>query len=265
MARGYNVHANGIRHHLLHFAGAGPTMLLIPGITSPAVTWGFVAERLAAAFDVHVLDVRGRGLSEAGALDYSLDAMAADAVALVEAAGLGRPVVLGHSMGARIAIRAARRSPGAFSGLLLIDPPVSGPGRRPYPSAWNWYEDSILLARKGCSGEDMRRFCPTWTDEQNALRAEWLHSCQLDAVRAAYDGFHTDDIHADLPHLALPMRLVVAGGAAVIGNEDIEEIRTLAPAIETRIVEKAGHMIPWDDLEGFLAAVMDFRPLVDKN
>lgn len=259
MARGYNVHANGIRQHLVHHAGNGPSLLLIPGITSPAVTWGFVAERLAEAFDVHVLDVRGRGLSEAGALDYSLDAMAEDAIAVAEAAGLGKPVVLGHSMGARTAIRAARKAPGAFSGLVLVDPPVSGPGRRAYPSAWNWYEDSILMAQKGCSGEDMRRFCPTWTDEQNAIRAEWLHTCQLDAIRTAYDGFHTDDIHADLPHLRLPMRLVVAGGAAVIGKEDIAEICQLSPGIEVMIVEKAGHMIPWDDLEGFLSAVMDFR------
>ncbi len=259
MARGYNVHANGIRQHLVHHAGNGPSLLLIPGITSPAVTWGFVAERLTEAFDVHVLDVRGRGLSEAGALDYSLDAMAEDAIAVAEAAGLGKPVVLGHSMGARTAIRAARKAPEAFSGLVLVDPPVSGPGRRAYPSAWNWYEESILMAQKGCSGEDMRRFCPTWTDEQNALRAEWLHTCQLDAIRTAYDGFHTDDIHADLPHLRLPMRLVVAGGAAVIGKEDIAEICQLSPGIEVMIVEKAGHMIPWDDLEGFLSAVMDFR------
>ena len=259
MARGYNVHANGIRQHLVHHAGNGPSLLLIPGITSPAVTWGFVAERLTEAFDVHVLDVRGRGLSEAGALDYSLDAMAEDAIAVAEAAGLGKPVVLGHSMGARTAIRAARKAPEAFSGLVLVDPPVSGPGRRAYPSAWNWYEESILMAQKGCSGEDMRRFCPTWTDEQNAIRAEWLHTCQLDAIRTAYDGFHTDDIHADLPHLRLPMRLVVAGGATVIGKEDIAEICQLSPGIEVTIVEKAGHMIPWDDLEGFLSAVMDFR------
>ncbi len=260
MARGYNVHANGIRQHLVHHAGNGPSLLLIPGITSPAVTWGFVAERLAEAFDVHVLDVRGRGLTEAGALDYSLDAMAEDAIAVAEAAGLGKPVVLGHSMGARTAIRATRKAPEAFSGLVLVDPPVSGPGRRAYPSAWNWYEDSILMAQKGCSGEDMRRFCPTWTDEQNAIRAEWLHTCQLDAIRTAYDGFHTDDIHADLPHLRLPMRLVVAGGATVIGKEDIAEICQLSPGIEVMIVEKAGHMIPWDDLEGFLSAVMDFKP-----
>lgn len=259
MTNGYNVHANGIRQHLIHYPGPGLQLLLIPGITSPAITWGFVAERLAERYDVHVLDVRGRGLSEAGDLDYSLDAMADDAVALVAACELKKPIVLGHSMGARIAIRAARKDQSAFGGLILVDPPVSGPNRRPYPAQWPWYGDSIRIAQKGCSAEDMRKFCPTWSDEQVALRAEWLHTCQYTAIKTAFDGFHTDDVHADLPELKLPMRLVKAGGAPVIGPEDIEEIQTLAPHIETRIVENAGHMIPWDDLEGFLGAVMDFQ------
>ena len=60
---GFHVPANGIRHHLLRYGGKGPKLLVVPGITSPAVTWGFVAETLAQHFDVHVLDVRGRGLS----------------------------------------------------------------------------------------------------------------------------------------------------------------------------------------------------------
>lgn len=256
MRGGYNVHANGIRQHLIRHPGPGPQMLVIPGITSPAVTWGFVAERLAERFDVHVLDVRGRGLSETGDLDYTLDAMAGDAVALAQR--MKKPLVLGHSMGARIAIRAARCDPAAFAGLVLVDPPVSGPGRRPYPSNWPWYGDSIRMAQKGCSAEDMRKYTPSWDEEQRALRAEWLHTCHWGAIRTAFDGFHTDDVHADLSAIALPMRLVIAGGATVVLPEDEAEIRALAPHIETRRVEGAGHMIPWDDLEGFLAAVMDF-------
>jgi N-formylmaleamate deformylase len=259
MTRGYNVHANGIRQHLLHYPGPGPDLLLIPGITSPAITWGFVAERLAERYNVHALDVRGRGLSEAGDLDYSLDAMADDVIALVAACRLNRPIVMGHSMGARTAIRAARKNPEPFSGLILLDPPVSGPGRRVYPSAWPWYGDSIRMAQQGCSAEEMRRFCPTWTDSQVSLRAEWLHTCQYTAIKTAYDGFHTDDIHADLPHLKMPVRLVKAGAAPVIGAEDLAELHSLVPHLETRVVEGAGHMIPWDDLEGFLSATMDFQ------
>ncbi|MGN6581829.1 MAG: alpha/beta fold hydrolase [Bordetella sp.] len=254
--QGRHVHANGIRQHLLHYPGPGPQMLLIPGITSPAITWGFVAERLAEKFDVHVLDVRGRGLSEAGDLDYTLDAMADDAIALAQ--GMDKPIVLGHSMGARVAIRAARRDPDPFSGLILVDPPMSGPGRRPYPANWPWYGDSIRMAQKGCGIEAMRKFCPTWTDEQLALRAQWLHTCQWGAIRITFDGFATDDVHADMPHIKLPARLVSAGGATVVLPEDEAQVKALMPHIETRRVDGAGHMIPWDNLEGFLDAVMDF-------
>ena len=254
--RGYNIHANGIRQHLLHYPGPGRELLVVPGITSPAITWGFVGERLAERYDVHILDVRGRGLSEAGDLDYTLDAMAQDVVAI--AAGMNKPVVLGHSMGARTAIRAARLQSSPFTGLILVDPPVSGPNRRPYPANWAWYGNSIRAAQKGCSAQDMRSFCPTWSDEQLALRAEWLATCHWGAVRVAFEGFQSDDIHVDLPQIGLPMRLVVAGGATVVLPEDAEEILRLAPQTELRRVEGAGHMIPWDDLEGFLAAVMDF-------
>ena len=258
MAKGYNLHANGIRQHLLHYQGPAdaPCLLIVPGITSPAITWGFVAERLATAFDVHVLDVRGRGLSQAGDLDYTLDAMAADALAV--AAQLPRPIIMGHSMGARIAIRAAATKADDIAGLVLVDPPMSGPNRRPYPANWAWYGDSIRMAEQGCSAEDMRRFCPTWTEEQRALRAEWLHTCQWGAIRQAFDGFATDDIHADLPKITLPARLVIAGGATVVLPEDEAEVTALMPHLEVRRVDGAGHMIPWDDLEGFLTAVMDF-------
>lgn len=257
MPTGYNVHANGIRHHLIHHPGRGRQMLLIPGITSPAVTWGFVAERLADGFDVHVLDVRGRGLSQAGALDYSLDAMAEDVVALVRHLEIENPILLGHSMGARIAIRASRMDQSGFGRLALVDPPVSGPMRRAYPMPLQWYLDAMEIARRGCSAEDMRPYCPGWSDAALALRAEWLHTCEPEAVRMAHSGFHEDDIHQDLPTLRLPVRLVCAGAAPVIEASDIEEIATLVPHLEVRIVEGAGHMIPWDDLEGFLAAVMD--------
>ena len=262
---GGNVQANGIRQHYLRYGGAGggraarDAVIIVPGITSPAVTWGFVGERFGRVFDTYVLDVRGRGLSEAGdTLDYSLDAQAADLLAFAAALGLERYAVVGHSMGARIAVRAARSQPAALRRVVLVDPPVSGPGRRAYPSKLPWYVDSMRLAREGIDAEGMRSFCPTWTDEQLRLRAEWLHTCDERAVLASFDGFHTDDIHADLPRLAVPAMLMVAGRGDVVRDEDIAEIRGLLPDLALARVADAGHMIPWDDEEGFYRAFGDF-------
>ncbi|GJH08487.1 alpha/beta hydrolase [Caballeronia novacaledonica] len=259
---GGNVRANGIRQHYLRYGGARTQrdpVIIVPGITSPALTWGFVAAHLGKVFDTYVLDVRGRGLSSASdSLDYSLDAQAADLIAFATALGFERYSVVGHSMGARIGIRAARAKPAGMARLAMIDPPVSGPGRRPYPSQLPWYIDSIRQSREGMSADAMRAFCPTWTDEQLALRAEWLHTCDERAIRTSFDGFHTDDIHADLAHLRIPALLVTAGRGDVVRDADVDEIRALVPHLEHRRVHNAGHMIPWDDEAGFHAALGDF-------
>ena len=256
---GANLRANGIRQHYLRYGGKGRPVVLVPGITSPAVTWGFVAEQFGRSFDTYVLDVRGRGLSESSdALDYGLDACARDVGAFAEALGLENYALVGHSMGARIGIRTARLCPGGLERLVLVDPPVSGPGRRAYPANLAWYIDSIRLMRDGAGFEALRSFSPTWTDAQLRLRAEWLHTCDERAIVSTYESFHQDDVHADLPHIAVPTLLMVAGRGDVIRAEDQDELRGLMPALQTAHVPGAGHMIPWDDEAGFYRAFGDF-------
>ena len=256
---GANVRANGIRQHFLRYGGKGPAVVIVPGITSPAVTWGFVAERFGRHFDTYVLDVRGRGLSEGSdSLDYGLDACAADVAAFAEALDLASYQLVGHSMGARTGIRLARKHPRGLEKLVLIDPPVSGPGRRRYPSQLPWYIDSIRLAQRGITIEQMRQFCPTWTEEQLRLRAEWLQTCDERAIVTTFDSFHQDDIHADIPHVKVPALLMVAGRGGVIKLEDQKELEQLLPRLQVAHVPNAGHMIPWDDEEGFYAAFGNF-------
>jgi N-formylmaleamate deformylase len=259
---GANVHANGIRQHYLRYGGEKPgkdPVIIVPGITSPAVTWGYVGERFGQVFDTYVLDVRGRGLSQAGAdLDYGLDAQAEDVIALARALGLQRYSLVGHSMGGRIAIRAASRHPAGLARVVAVDPPVSGPGRRPYPSQLPWYVDSIAQARHGMGVEEMRRFCPTWTEEQLRLRAEWLHTCDERAIRQSFEEFHTQDIHANLQAVQVPLLLVTAARGDVVGDEDVAEIQALKPGTQHVRVADAGHMIPWDNEPGFYRAFGDF-------
>ena len=245
---GYHVRANGVRLHLLRYGGQGPRLLVLPGITSPAVTWGFVAERLARHYDVHVLDFRGRGLSfSAPGMDASLDAMAADVLGLMDGLQWSSVAVLGHSMGARVAIRAAAHDPRRIGKLLLIDPPMSGPGRRAYPVPLSWYVESIRLATRGVTAEELRPYAPTWKEEHLQLRAEWLHTCSEEAIVQAHAGFHEDDIHADLPKLRPPGLLMTAGKGGIVLPEDLAEIEVLAPDLKQCEAFAAGHMIPWDD------------------
>ncbi len=262
---GANVRANGIRQHYLRYGGVAgerasrDPVIVVPGITSPAITWGFVGERLGRHFDTYIIDVRGRGLSSSEpGLDYGLDAQARDLIALAEALDLKRASVVGHSMGARIALRAARLGMPALVRLVAVDPPVSGPGRRPYPAQLPWYIDSMKAARDGMDWTAMRAYCPTWSEEQLRLRAEWLHTCDEAAVLASFEGFHTDDIHADLPQIGQPVLLMTAERGDVVADTDVREFGSLLAAMQTVRVPDAGHMIPWDNEEGFYQAFGTF-------
>ena len=262
---GANIAANGIRQHYLRYGGTAgaraerPAIVLIPGITSPAITWGFVGEVLGRTHDTYVLDVRGRGLSSASdLLDYSLNAQGADVAAFVTALGLRNFSLVGHSMGARIAARAAMREPRGLVSVVLVDPPVSGPGRRPYPGKLPWYVDSMALARAGTDAEGMRAFCPTWTEAQLQLRAEWLHTCDERAVLDSYEDFHIDDFHADAARLGVPSLLITAQRGDVVRDEEVAELQHATPAMRHVRVPDAGHMIPWDNAAGFYAAFGDF-------
>jgi N-formylmaleamate deformylase len=257
---GANVQANGIRQHYLRYGGKGQPLVLIPGITSPAITWGFVAERLGEHFDTYVLDVRGRGLSSSGPEQaYDTNTCADDVIAFAQALDLSAYHLMGHSMGARFILRAATRHPqAAIKRLVLIDPPVSGPGRREYPGKLPWYVDSIRQSLSGMNADDMQTYCPSWTQEQRALRAEWLHTCYEPAIRQAYEEFHSVDIHADFPKVKPPALLLVAGKGGVILPEDEAEIRALLPTLQVSHAKNAGHMIPWDDFDGFFAGLGNF-------
>lgn len=256
---GAHVRANGIRQHYLRFGGAGPRLVLIPGISTSAAQWAFAAERLCANFDVYILDVRGRGLSESGDhLDYSLDACAADVAAFAQALGLETYAIVGHSMGARIGVRAALLDAPAIDRLVLVDPPVSGPGRRPYPIRLEPLLELARAARRGEADAALRApGAPKWPERHLRMRAEWLHTCDERALIESHRGFHEDDIHAGLARLAVPTSLIVAGRGGVILPEDEDEIRRLLPSITIRRLASAGHQMQIEDPDGFLSILSD--------
>ncbi|MGO1769908.1 MAG: alpha/beta fold hydrolase [Microbacterium sp.] len=84
--------------------GAGEPLLLIGGQGSDASIWREILPELARRHLVIVFDHRGTGESEAGEdAAYSTRGFARDAVAVLDAAGVGRAHVCGYSMGGRVA------------------------------------------------------------------------------------------------------------------------------------------------------------------
>ncbi|WP_158228203.1 alpha/beta fold hydrolase [Pseudonocardia sp. MH-G8] len=259
----HEVRANGLRHSILTYGEPGARdLLLLPGITSPAVTADFLAVRFAElGHRVTVPDIRGRGESDrAPAGAYRMQDYAADVAGLVEARDLRDPVIVGHSMGARIAAAyAVRHTPDRHGLLVLVDPPVSGPGRAPYPTPREAFLQQLHEAQRGTTAEEVRRFYPLWPERELQLRAQVLASCDETAVCETHTGFETEDFLDHWRALTPPAVLVRGADSPVVPAAAADELRRTRPDIEIHDVPGAGHMVPWDNLAGFLDTV---RPLL---
>ena len=95
-------------------------MLLIHGVTASHLSWPFVAERLDGV-RVIAPDLRGRGRSNGLVGPAGLAAHARDLVAVLDALGVERAVVVGHSMGAFVALVLGDLYPERVSRLVLVD------------------------------------------------------------------------------------------------------------------------------------------------
>ena len=84
-----------------------PPILLVHGLASNARIWDLLAPLLAASFRVAALDQRGHGGSDKSEDGYALAAIAGDLAKAIGALGWRRPLVVGHSWGANVALQLA--------------------------------------------------------------------------------------------------------------------------------------------------------------
>jgi aminoacrylate hydrolase len=101
-------------------SGVGPAILLIQGIGIVGEGWRPQIDELGARFDMLAFDNRGIGLSERGQGDLTIEAMASDALAIVDAEKIDRFHLVGHSMGGLIAQEVALTAPGRIASLALL-------------------------------------------------------------------------------------------------------------------------------------------------
>ena len=105
-------------------SGAGPELLFIHGMCGHAGVWDGQVQRLADRFTCITYDRRGHSRSAPTTRRESVAIHAADAAALIEELPLHRPVLVGSSGGARIAVEVARARPELLSGGVFSEPPI---------------------------------------------------------------------------------------------------------------------------------------------
>jgi pimeloyl-ACP methyl ester carboxylesterase len=111
--------AGGVRLAVRDAGGRGAPVVLVHGLGTIQRSWDRLAPLLVPHLRVVTYDQRGHGGSQA-ATDYSPDAFTADLQAVLDALDLERPLLVGHSLGALLAVEVAANRPGC-AGVVAVD------------------------------------------------------------------------------------------------------------------------------------------------
>jgi pimeloyl-ACP methyl ester carboxylesterase len=175
----------GVRLAVREWPGEGPSILLLHGLASSSHIWDLVAPRLAPRFRVVAYDQRGHGLSGKPSSGYGFDRLIADATAVIRTFGLSRPVVVGHSWGANVALQLAVDRAHLVSGDVLVDGGfLSMRGRMDWPTARTMLAPPQL---KGMSLEQFRAGMRTFTRSAVDITPE-VEAVFLSLMRVDHDG-----------------------------------------------------------------------------
>lgn len=251
----------GQRIHALDYAGEGPPIVLVHGVTGHAWMWHVVAGLLAPRRHVIAVDLRGHGdsqWSESG--EYATDDHVADLAAYLSS--LAAPVdLVGSSWGGLAALRLTDRCPGLVRRLALLDAPmrfdqgVDDVPVRPYRFG------TIAAVR-----EFERAANPAAPDAA-------IDACADFGVRPAEHGefarkhdpvfidrwpFRDQDHRDELRRCRLPMLLVRGERSPVLTAPEYAEIRASAPEADSIQIPNAGHLIHVEQPTALAAALGTF-------
>lgn len=112
---------NGARLHFVDWGGKGPPLILLAGFGDTARAFDSLAAHLVAKRHVYAFTRRGFGLSARTPGNYGAAVMEADVIALMDALGIGRADLAGHSAGGAELIMVARAHPERVRRLVYLD------------------------------------------------------------------------------------------------------------------------------------------------
>ena len=146
----------GLPFHYRDWGGTGQPVLLLHGLASTCHIWDLVAPLLADEFRVVALDQRGHGLSAQVEDGYDFATVSGDAAAFIGSLGWERPVIVGHSWGADVALELAAAEPELAAGLIFVDGGTIEPSARPGWSLEQAREDMAPPIFTGFTADMMR-------------------------------------------------------------------------------------------------------------
>jgi esterase len=236
----------------LHFRalGSGTPLVILHGLLGSLDNWMPIAQILAAHFHVHLLDLRNHGQSP-HADEFNYDLMAADVRQFVDEHGLGSTHLLGHSMGAKVAMRFAQLYPESVRKLVVVDM-----SPRAYPPRYETLLDAMHAVdlsqfqrreqvdealRAAIADSSVRQFILKNLGRDTLGALVWKPN--LASIRANYA-----QVRKELPATSseCPALFIRGGKSDYIRNEDLPLIRALFPQSVVEEIGGAGHWVNAD-------------------
>lgn len=121
------IETNGTRIHVKQQGNGDLALVFLHYYGGSSRTWDAVAAKLSGHYHIVATDHRGWGDSDAPVAGYAIADLAADAAGVIDALGLRRYVLVGHSMGGKVAQFIASHRPAGLMGLVLVAPSPPSP------------------------------------------------------------------------------------------------------------------------------------------
>jgi esterase len=244
--------------------GGGPrSTVLLHGFLGSGKNLRTLAQRWSALAPERTLlmpDLRGHGESPPLTAGADLDALAADVLAA--AASLPGPLTLvGHSLGGRVALAAARRAPDRLAQIVLLD---IAPGPLD-PSRADTRRVVDILLRAPARGADRREFRAFFLGQGlSAGLADWLlmnleaeaegggfrWRIDRESLAALHDRSMYEDLWPVVEAGAVPLGCIRGGRSGYVSDADVRRLAAAGCAVET--LGDAGHYVHVDALEALV-------------
>jgi len=239
-------------------AGGGDALLLLHGYSDSGRSFEPILPALPCDLRLLAPDQRGHGDSDRPEGGYAIADLAADAAALLDAAGVRTATVVGHSMGSFVAQQLTLDRPERVARLVLIGAAPHGAG-----DAVKELTREIAAFTDPVSEEFVRGF-QTSTLHAPVPEAFFegvvAESCKLPARvwRAVAEGICGFDVRERLRAIACPTLVVWGRHDAIFGLDEQERLMASIPGAELRVYEDAGYSPHWEQPAPFARDLAEF-------